>query len=184
MTNTFNDAAQAVGYLTTLIKNEGKEVFDSYYIKNVSFELSKDASFQHLSLTEEARADFEWSWLAGCGCSIPPPPNSYYKRRFGDDVRPYGDQWDLASLLNQFRDPAERRRIVVYNGQSACVMSFHFWVEDGELEVTVNLRSSDVGEMLPLDIQYTRHFQLRLCDLLGFTPGKTHYNISNAHLLK
>jgi hypothetical protein len=184
MSKTFTEAAQAVGYLTQSIRNEGKEGVDSFYLQNVSFELTKDASLTNLPLADEALADFEWSWNVALGENEYIPPNSYYRRRFGPDTKPYGVEWNLPFLFDQFNDPLEKRRIVVYNGQQACIMSFHFWVELNELEVTVSLRSSDVGEMLALDIQYTRHFQQKLCDLLGFTLGKAHYNINNAHILK
>jgi len=184
MTLSFNSAAGAIEYLSSEIKNVGKERFDSFYLQNASFVLSRDSSFDGMDLSKEAKADFEWSWAASCGIRELAPLESYYRKRFGDGVRPYGDAWDIPSLLVKIEDPVQRRRAILYNGQDACLSSFQFWVTDKDLDVTVNMRSSDVGEMLPLDIQYTRFLQERLCAILEFTPGTSYYNIANAHILK
>lgn len=185
MTKTFNDAAQAVEYLTSAIRNDGKERDDSFFVRNVSFVLTKDAVLAGLPLIEESKIDFDWSW--GCAEFQKPlkaPNKSYAIQRFGKDARPYGDNWDLDLLLNQLRSKEKARRAVLYNGHDACITCFVFWVEKSDLEVTVNLRSSDVGEMLALDIQYTRYLQQRLSDRLGLFAGEACYNIANAHLLK
>lgn len=185
MTKTFNDAAQAVEYLTSVIRNDGKERNDSFFVRNVSFILTKDAILTDLPLIEESKLDFDWSWdCAERREPLKAPNGSYTIQRFGDDARPYGDHWDLDLLLDQLRSKEKARRAVLYNGHDACITCFVFWVEKSDLEVTVNLRSSDVGEMLNLDIQYTRHLQQRLSDRLGLSAGEACYNITNAHLLK
>ena len=184
MAPVFTKAAEAVRWMMAEVEDGGKEREDSFYLTNISFELAEEMDLSDLPLTEEAKIDFEWSWAAANGRNFPAPDGSYYKKRFGDSAYPYGRHWDLALLFSQLRDPAQRRRTVLYNGQDACVMSFQFWVEDGKLEITTNLRSSDVKEMLVLDIQYTSLLQKKVADLFGFTPGKAFYNVNNAHILK
>lgn len=180
----FEFAADAVRSIIDAIENDGFERFDSKYISNVSFILSEDFSSEGLLLAREAKIDFDWSWDAANGRYSPAPEGSYYRQRFGDDVRPYGDVWNIPQLLQRLREPGERRRAVLYNGDEACVMCSQFWVRENELEMTVSMRSSDVVGMLSLDIQYFRQLQMKICGLTGFTPGQTIYNIGNAHILK
>lgn len=180
----YTEATKAVESIATAIKNDGFDRFDSKYISNVFFYLSEDFSTEGLPLGREAKIDFDWSWDAANGRYYDAPSGSYYRERFGSDVRPYGDIWNIPQLLQHIREPSERRRAVLYNGEDACVMCSQFWVRENALEMTVSMRSSDVTGMLPLDIQYFRHLQMKICGLTGFTPGETVYNITNAHILK
>lgn len=184
MIKTFNSALDAVESIRSVIKNDGFDRFDSTYILNVSFALVAGYSVEGLRLSRESTIDFEWSWDAANGKYYPAPTGSYYRKRFGSDVRSYGDVWNIPELIRKIKDPSQQRRAVLYNGDDACVMAAQFWPEGDRLDMTLSLRSSDVGEMLELDIQFFKLLHHKICDFTGFTPGISVYNINVAHILK
>lgn len=174
--------------LKSKIKEEGRGRPGYKYLLNQSFTLDRSSSYNDLPLMEEAKIDFDWSWEVANGESPDPPSGSYIVKRFGG-THPYGKYWKLRSLLEKLGNQDAHRQLVLYNGEEACVTNFQFWprvYQNGllYLDLFVSLRSSDVGEMLPFDMQYSKHLLDSVCFLTSYLPGEVNFHIVNAHVYK
>ena len=114
------------------------------------------------------------------------PDTSFWIKFFGPDAEPYGSTWDLSALKLFFEDEDTRKGVLVnYSNplNPPCVLNYQFQcVEYRVLDCTVNLRSSDVVNVLPQDIFMTMLILEEISKMLGFDPGSLTFNLGNAHV--
>jgi len=114
------------------------------------------------------------------------PCTGCFDGAYGPRVRP-----QLEYVYHELsRDPASRRAVVsVYSPSDQrasldvpCTLTLHFLVRRGQLDLIVNMRSSDLFLGLPYDVNQFGFLQQIVAGWLGLDPGRYIHWAASAHV--
>ena len=172
------------------VELHGTSGASTVFLTNVQFNVPRE-SFDAPSTCDVEGAICDVSWFFKCakeGEVVPcgNPDISFWKKFFGNEAVPYGATWDLDAIKMHLEDP-DSRRAVLYNHTDSvnppCVISYQFQcVKYKVLDCTVNLRSSDVVNVLAQDLFMTGIILEEVSKMVGFEPGNITANLGNAHV--
>jgi len=169
----------------------GRSAADSIFLSNLSF-LLKTEDYDHPLLADKEGAIVDFQWFLNCsreGMGVPhqDPNNSFWLKTWGKNADAYGTTWNFESLVNHLNSNDGGRRAILFNPYSPdappCILSYQCQFEEfGRLDITVNMRSSDVCKVLPQDVMMTRLLLEHISRLVRAKPGHITFNIGNAHV--
>ena len=97
----------------------------------------------------------------------------------------------LAYIIDKLKsDPHDRRMVVsLWNPVQLdemklppCYHTFTFCVTNGELNIDIAMRSSDVFVGLPYDVALFATMNTLICKEVGLKPGRLKFNLADAHI--
>ena len=169
----------------------GRSGADCVYLTNFSFTLD-GSDFDVPIAADIDGVVVDHDWFMKCsekGISVPhpSPDKSFWLRFFGKDAVPYGTTWNFAALLDHLDKPDHHRKAVLFNFRDAenppCVLDYQFQqIEHRTLDITVNMRSSDVKKVLPQDVAMTWFLLRDVAKKACMDRGKMTFNLGNAHV--
>ena len=172
------------------VETHGASGAQTVFLTNLQFTVPQ-GSFEAPSACDVEGAICDTSWFFKCareGEVVPcgNPNASFWMKTFGTDAVPYGDTWDLDAIKMHLEDP-DSRQAILWNRidyiSPPCVISYQFQcVRYKVLDCTLNLRSSDVANILAQDVFMTRLILEQVCKMVGFEPGSITVNLGNAHV--
>jgi len=168
----------------------GRSGADTVFLTDLQFTLSAEDVVPPVNCDREgAICDVSWFFKCAKERMIVPcgnPDTSFFIKFFGRDVLPYGATWHLDVLKEHLNDRDTRRAVLSNHNnpeKPPCVMSYQFQCVDyGTLDCTVNMRSSDVANVLAQDVFMTSLIQTEIAKMVGLEPGKLTFNLGNAHV--
>ena len=172
------------------IELRGKSGAQAVFLTNVQFTIPREDFASQMSCDVEG-AICDVSWFFKCAkarmtLQCGNPDTSFFIRFFGKNVQPYGNTWNLSSLLEHLSDPDTRRAVLLNHSnpeQPACVTGYQFQCSEyGVLDCTVTMRSSDVAKVLAQDLFMSKLILDEISELTGFESGSVTVNIGNAHV--
>ena len=184
-----NSTDRILDYIQREVELDGRSHTDCVFITDLSFSIDrKEYRVPSIADLESAENDVEWFFMSAKAGRVVPHPNpdsSFWKKYFGENADPYGHSWNLEQLFENLRSPEAWRRAILYNPKIArnppCVVYYQFQQIGSYLDVTANLRSSDVYKVLPQDVVMTDLILRKIASVLGVNPGRLTFNIGNAH---
>jgi len=169
----------------------GRSGGESIFMTNLSFTVGKgDFEVPTNANVKEAISDFKWFLqCARHGIEEPHhnPDSSFWLKTWGPEAQPYGTTWNLRDLADNIQSVDAWRRGMLYNPWSTtnppCILCYQFQqAEVGVVDVTVSMRSSDIGKVLPQDLMMTYLLLEHVGGLTGLEAGDITFNIANAHV--
>ena len=208
MKNKFENANEAYEYLHDSILQHGVPFGDTKALFNVGFYLNNpsDRIIKNVERKWSASyAEAEWQWYLSGDRDINKLGEIYgkvpaiWKRMANEDDlvnSNYGWQWmredQLAKVINILRDEKDTRQaaISIYDGKemhmyeydTPCTYAIQFTIIDGELCMSVYMRSNDLWYGFCNDQYQFSQLQELVASMLGIEIGWYYHHAHNMHL--
>ena len=169
----------------------GKSGSECVFLTNIQFTIkAEDFTVPSGCDGDSCICDVSWFFKCAKARMIVPcgyPDSSFFIKKFGSDVLPYGANWNIEALVDNLKNEQSNRRGILLNHQDPynppCVVCYHFQeVKYGKLDCTVTMRSSDVAKVLPGDVFISGIILEQVAEMVGMETGDLVFNISNAHV--
>ena len=208
MKNNFENANEAYEYLHDRILQHGIPFGDTKALFNVGFYLNNPSLRQITNPERKWSADYaeaEWQWYLSGDPNIGKLGEIYGKipaiwERMADQNgyvnSNYGHQWmrngQLGNVINILRDKKDTRQatISIYDGKemhkyendTPCTYAVQFTIIDGELCMSVYMRSNDLWYGFCNDQYQFSQLQELVASMLGIEIGWYYHHAHNMHL--
>ena len=169
----------------------GRSGSDRIFKDNLQFSISPE-DYDTPSLADEEAGIGDVAWFFTCArkgliVPCPNPDRSFWIEHFGKDAIPYGPGWNVDRLIENLKTDGKERRAVLCNGSFGdtppCILSYQFQnLTYNSLDLTVNMRSSDVANVLPQDVFMSGIILENIASSVDLEVGKMTFILANAHV--
>jgi len=169
----------------------GRSGSDRIFKDNLQFSISPE-DYDTPSLADEEAGIGDVAWFFTCArkgliVPCPNPDRSFWIKHFGSNAIPYGPGWNIDRLIENLKTDGKERRAVLCNGSFGdtppCIISYQLQnLTYNQLDLTVNMRSSDVANVLPQDVFMSGVILENIADSVELEVGKMTFILANAHV--
>ena len=208
MRNRFNNANEAYEYLHDRIIQDGVTFCDTKALFNVGFYLENPTLREITNKERKWSVDYaeaEWQWYLSGDPNVAKLGEIYGKvpaiwKRMADSSGEvnsnYGWQWmrnaQLSHVVNMLRDKPDTRQAAIsiydakeihkYKHDTPCTYAVQFTIIEGELCMSVYMRSNDLWYGFCNDQYQFSQLQELVASMLGIEIGWYYHHAHNMHL--
>ena len=186
-----NKIDRQLANLQTEVELHGRSGSDSIYLTDVQATFKGNEYELPMGMRDkEVEADLDWFLsCADIGETVPHPDpySSFWLMQYGAEAKPYGATWNVP-YVTECLTIGRGRRAVLQNplttNDHPCILSFQFHRRDtNKVDLTVNLRSSDVVGCLAFDVALSRRLLEVIAKQIDCEAGDMTFNLGDAHVL-